>query len=95
MMGTDRTGAKIDAAMAKGEARVCVGCYRCSALASDVETARARCTPEGRCRVGAIISRGGREVRDVWLEASTGLVKLMRQSDAYAGRNRRSDARGG
>ena len=61
------------------EARVCVGSDRCYALASDVESARARCTPEGRCRVGAIVSRGGRESFDVWLEVSRGLVKLIAQ----------------
>ena len=37
---------------------------------------------KGRCRVGLIVSRGGRESHDVWLEVSTGLVKLVRQTDA-------------
>ena len=72
----------ITAAMAKAEARVCVGSDRCYALASDVETARTRCTPQGRCRVGAIVSKGGRESFDVWLEVGTGLVKLIRQAHA-------------
>jgi hypothetical protein len=37
---------------------------------------------QGRRHVGAIISRGGREAHDLWLEVSTGLVKLVRQADA-------------
>ena len=68
--------------MTKADARVCVGSDRCYALASDVATARTRCTPEGRCRVGAIVSKGGRESFDVWLEVSKGLVKLIRQAKA-------------
>jgi hypothetical protein len=72
----------ITAAMAKANARVCVGSDRCYALASDVETARTRCTPTGRCRVGLIVSRGGRESFDVWLEVATGLVKLIAQTKA-------------
>ena len=76
------TEAMIEAAMAKAEGRVCTGSDRCYALPSDVETARARCTPKGRCRVGLIVSKGGRESCDVWLEVSTGLVKLIRQTGA-------------
>ncbi len=34
----------------------------------------------GRCKVGWIVSRGGRESWDVWLEVSTGLVKLIARS---------------
>ena len=78
----DLTEEMIAAAMAKAEARVCVGSDRCYALPSDVETARARCTADGWCRVGLIVSRGGREAHDVWLEVSTGLVKLIAQADA-------------
>jgi hypothetical protein len=46
------------------------------------DSARARRTPQGRCRVGAIVSRCGREAHDVWLEVSTGLVTLIRPTDA-------------
>ena len=46
------------------------------------EDARATCTPKGRCKVGWIVSKGGRESFDVWLEVSTGLVKLIRQAEA-------------
>jgi hypothetical protein len=72
----------IAVAIAKAEARACTGSDRCYGLPSDVESARARCTPKGRCRVGLIVSKGGRESHDVWLEVSTGLVKLIRQADA-------------
>jgi hypothetical protein len=72
----------IATAMGKAEARTCTGSDRCYALPSDVETARARCTPKGRCRVGLIVGGGGRESFDVWLEVSTALVKLIRQADA-------------
>jgi hypothetical protein len=44
--------------------------------------ARQTCTPKGRCKVGWIVSRGGRESFDVWLEVATGLVKLIRQAEA-------------
>jgi hypothetical protein len=74
------TDEQIAAAMAKAEAQTCTGTDRCYALPSDVETARARCTPQGRCRVGLIVSQGGRESFDVWLEVSTGLVKLVPQA---------------
>jgi hypothetical protein len=72
----------IATAMGKAEARTCTGSDRCYALPSDVETARARCTPKGRCRVGLIVGGGGRESFDVWLEVSTALVKLIWQADA-------------
>jgi hypothetical protein len=69
-MSPDLTDEAIAAVMAKADARVCVGSDRCYALPSDVETARTRCTAGGRCRVGLIVSRGGRESHDVWLEAN-------------------------
>jgi hypothetical protein len=69
----------IEAAMAKADARVCVGSDRCFALPHRLEDARASCTAKGRCKVGWVVSRGGRESFDVWLEVSTGLVKLNRQ----------------
>jgi len=71
----------ITTAIAKTEARACTGSDLCYALASDVDTAHARCTPKGRCRVGLIVGRGGRESVDVRLEVRTGLVKLIRQPD--------------
>jgi hypothetical protein len=72
----------IAAAMAKADARVCVGSDRCYAFPDRLEDARASCTSKGRCKIGWIVGRGGRESFDVWLEVSTGLVKLIRQADA-------------
>ena len=71
----------IAAAIAKVNARVCVGNPRCFALPDPLYGARETCTPKGRCKVGWIVSRGGRESHDVWLEVSTGLVKLIRQAN--------------
>ena len=59
-----------------------VGPDRCFALPHRLEDARETCTPKGRCKVGWIVSRGGRESFDVWLEVSTGLVKLVAQVNA-------------
>jgi hypothetical protein len=77
----DLTEEMIAAAMAKADARVCVGSDRCYAFPHRLDDARATCTPKGRCKVGWIVSRGGRESHDVWLEVATGLVKLIRQVD--------------
>jgi hypothetical protein len=76
------TEEKITAAMAKADARVCVGSDRCYAFPDRLEDACASCTPKGRCKVGWIVSRGGRESWDVWLEVGTGLVKLIPQTHA-------------
>jgi hypothetical protein len=72
----------IVAAMAKADARVCVGNARCYAFPDHLEDARETCAAKGRCKVGWIVSRGGRESRDVWLEVSTGQVKLIAQVNA-------------
>jgi hypothetical protein len=77
-----RTAEQIAPAMAKADRRVCLGSERCFALPYRLADARATCTPKGRCKVGWIVSRGGRESVDVWLEVRTGLVKLIRQADA-------------
>jgi hypothetical protein len=82
MVELELTEDLIIAAMAKADARVCVGSDRCFAFPDRLEDARASCTPKCRCKVGWIVSRGGRESWDVWLEVSTGLVKLIRQADA-------------
>jgi len=66
----------------QADRRVCVGSDRCFAFPDRLEDARATCTPKGRCKVGWIVSRGGRESFDVWLKVSTGLVKVIRQADA-------------
>jgi hypothetical protein len=59
------TEAMSTAAMAKADARVCVGSDRCYAFSHRLEDARASCTPKGRCQVGWIVSGGGRESWDV------------------------------
>jgi hypothetical protein len=82
MPGIELTEEIIAAAMAKADARVCVGSDRCFAFPHPLEHARETCTPKGRCTVGWIVSKGGRESFDVWLEVATGLVKLIPQTDA-------------
>ena len=68
--------------MAKADARVCVDSHRCYAFPDRLEDARETCTLKGRCRVGWVVSKGGRESHDVWLEVATGLVKLFRQTES-------------
>jgi hypothetical protein len=68
--------------MAKAEAGACAGADRCYAFPDRLEDARETCTPKGRCKVGWIVTRSGRESWDVWLDVRTGLVKLIRQADA-------------
>jgi hypothetical protein len=81
MTEVELTEEKITAAMAKADARVCVGSDRCYAFPDRLGDARETCTPKGRCKVGWIVSRGGRESWGVWLEVSTGLVKLIPQAN--------------
>ena len=83
MTAPELTEEMIVAAMAKADARVCVpGDNRCYAFPYGVEGARATCTPKGRCKVGWVVRKSGRESWDVWLEVATGLVKLIPQADA-------------
>jgi hypothetical protein len=82
MLQSELTDELIAAAMAKADARVCVGSDRCYALPHRLEDARSSCTAKGRCKVGWIVSRGGREPHDVWLEVSTELVKSIRRAQA-------------
>jgi hypothetical protein len=82
MTEPELTEAMITAAMARADARVCVGPARCYAFPDRLEDAIQTCTPKGRCKVGWIVSRGGRESWNVWLEVRTGLVKVIRRVDA-------------
>ena len=82
MTEAELTEELIAAAMAKADARVCVGSDRCFALPDLLVDARQTCTPKGRCKVGWIVRASGREVWDVWVEISTGLVKLIPQTNA-------------
>ena len=68
--------------MAKAHARVCVGSDRCYAFPHRLEDALASCTAKGRCKVGWVVRKSGRESWDVWLEVATGLVKLVPQTSA-------------
>jgi hypothetical protein len=82
MTEIELTEAMIAAAMAKADARVCTGNPRCYPFPDRLADARETCTPQGRCKVGWIIRASGRESWDVWLEISTGLVKLIARTDA-------------
>ena len=83
MPAAELTEALIEAAMAKAEARVCApGDNRCYAFPYDLAGAQATCTVKGRCQVGWVVRANGREAWDVWLEVSTGLVKLISQANA-------------
>jgi len=79
-MTTELTEDMIAAAMARADKQVCIGSDRCFAFPDRLEDARASCTPKGRCKVGWIVSKGGRESVDVWFEVRTGLVKLIAQA---------------
>jgi hypothetical protein len=82
MADIEPTEEMIAAAVAKADARVCVGSRRCVALPDPLYAPHQSCTPKGRCKVGWIVGRGRRESDDVWLEVSTGLVTLIRQANA-------------
>jgi hypothetical protein len=76
------TEERIAEAMARAERVACrLGEGRCYALPDSVETARATCTPQGRCKIGWIISHGGRESWDVWLDLETAEGRVRRQRD--------------
>ncbi len=75
------TEERIAAAMAKADARVCVGNPRCFALPDPVYAARESCTAKGRCKVGWIAANSGRDAWDVWLDLHTGEGRLRRQVD--------------
>jgi hypothetical protein len=72
----------IAAAIAKADTWVCVGPDRFYAFPHRLEDALASCAPKGRCKVGWVVIKGGRESWDVWLEVSTGQVKLIPQAHA-------------
>ena len=51
---------------------------RCYPFPDPVDDARKTCTPKGRCKVGFIVARSGREAWDVWLDVHTGEGRLKR-----------------
>jgi len=61
MTEPELTEEMITAAMAKAEARVCVGPDRCYAFPDRLEDAIQSCTSKGQCKVGWVVSKGGRE----------------------------------
>ena len=80
------TKERIAEAMARAEKVACrPGEGRCYAFPNPVEDVRTSCTPKGRCRIGGtrrvIVSHGGRESWDVWLDLHTGEGRLRRQVD--------------
>ena len=81
-MSLELTEAMIKAAMTKADQRVCFGNPRCYALPYRVEDARPTCTAKGRCKVGWVVTNAGQESWDVWLEVSTGMVKLVPKANA-------------
>jgi hypothetical protein len=80
------TDALTDELIAEGIARAeKVACRptddRCYPLPYGLNEARASCTPKGRCKIGWIVAKSGRESWDVWLDVHTGEGRLRRQRD--------------
>jgi hypothetical protein len=72
----------ITEAMARAEKVACrLGDGRCFALPHILSGALANCTPKGRCKVGWIVTNGGRDAYDVWLDVQTGEGRLRRRKD--------------
>ena len=70
----------ISEAMARAEKAACApGDSRCYAFPDPLAEARASCTPKGRCLIGWIVSNGGRDSWDVWLDVNTGEGRLRRR----------------
>ena len=85
-MTPELTDEVIAEAMVRAEKVACrPGDGRCSALPDSVADARAMCTPQGRCKSGGtrrvIVSHGGRESWNVWLDRHTGKGRLRCQLD--------------
>jgi hypothetical protein len=81
-MTHELTEERIAEAMARAEKVACQpGDGRCYAFPDRLVDALASCTPKGRCKVGWILSHGGRESWDVWLDLETGEGRLRRQVD--------------
>ena len=83
MTEPELTDEMIEAAMTKADARACPpGGQCCYPLPYSAVEARTTCTSKGRCTVGWVVRAGGRESWDAWLEVSTELVELVRQTNA-------------
>jgi hypothetical protein len=64
-------------ACAKADVRVSVGTARCHRFPDRLGDVRETSTPKGRGKVDWIVRKCRRESWDVWLEVSTGLLKLI------------------
>jgi hypothetical protein len=66
-------------AMSRAEKAACAPADpRCYAFPDPLEEARQTCTPKGRCCIGWIVSNGGRDSWDVWLDVHTREGQLRR-----------------
>jgi hypothetical protein len=81
-MTHELTEERIAEAMKRAEKVACrPGDNRCLPLPYDLASARATCTPKGRCKVGWIVANAGRDAWDVWLDLPTGEGRFRRQRD--------------
>ncbi len=82
MTTPELTQEMIDDGMARAEKVACRPADpRCYVFPDPLEDARATCTPKGRCLIGWIVSNGGRDSWDVWLDVTTGEGRLRRRVD--------------
>jgi hypothetical protein len=68
-------------AMIWAEKLACRGDGRCFAMPHILPDALASYTPQGWCTVGSIVTNGGRDAYDVWLDLHTGEGRLRRRRD--------------
>jgi hypothetical protein len=69
----------IDEGMARAEKVACApGDHRCYPFPDPLERVRETCTPKGRCKLGFIVAKSGREAWDVWLNVTSGEGRLKR-----------------
>jgi len=78
----DLTEERIAKEMARAEKVACrPRDGRCYAFPDRLADALTTCTLKGRCKVGWIVSHGGRESWDVWLDLHTDEARLQHQRD--------------
>ena len=75
------TQVMIEEGMARAEKIACApGDGRCDPFPNRIEGAQETCTAKGRCCIGWIVSNGGRNSWDVWLDVGTGEGRLRRRT---------------
>ncbi len=80
MTAPELTQAMIDDGMRRAEKVACAPFDdRCYPFPDPLKDARATCTPKGRCLIGRIVSNGGRDSWDVWIDVNTGEGRLRRR----------------